>query len=111
MVLDPDLKRLQKQTIYVAKVNGKTNSGDSTYGSPAAVKCRCVPAAIVTDTSATGEETVSEVMIETVTRIDAKDHIWLPGVDQTNASLARVAGRIDELTDEDGTVSHYEVLV
>ena len=111
MPLDPDLQRMFRQTIYVAQPRGdNTLEGDLVYGSPAAVVCRCEPSTVVTDTSPTGEETVSEWLILTATAIGNRDHIWLPGASVTAAN-ARMPQRVDEVTDEDGSVSHYEVLV
>lgn len=111
MALDPEIRRLFKQTFYVATPLSFTRGGDALYNAPVAALCICQPVSIVTDTSPSGEETVSDFEIITEQAVGKKDHIWLPGTNPASAVDARVAQRVDTLTDEDGTVSHYEVLV
>lgn len=112
MALDPEIKRMFRQTIYVARPRAYTTNGDAIYFAPTPILCRWEPAQIVTDTAASGEETVSDFLFTTDVLIGQKDHIWPPGINPHDHDIdARVPQRIDVLTDEDGTVSHYEVLV
>lgn len=110
--LDRSLRKLLNQTIYVATPRGTLKNGDVYYGTPTAAICRVEPSQKVTDTSPTGAQTISDFVITTEHVVTKMDHIWLPGVTpHDHESEARRPQKIDELTDEDGSVYVYRVYV
>lgn len=111
MALDPDVVRSFNQTIYVAAYGGVSLTGDGTYGTPTPRAARVEPSTKLIDTTPMGEEIFSSQVILTASAIGLKDHIWMPGVDFNQASLARMPKAVDALPDEDGELSHYEVFV
>jgi len=102
MSMDPQIKALLKQTIYVHAPNGVNNFGETSYTStPTAVLARVELETGVT-TGAENEEISYNYKILTVSEIVRYSRIWLPGVLQTNAKLALLALNTEPITGEKG---------
>lgn len=111
MATDIEFVKMLRQTIYGATPISVSQAGDVIYGNAVSIAARVEPMNKLIDTSPTGEQSVSEFRIFTLAAIGAKDHVWLPGVDRNNIALARMPKQISPQTDEDGSISHYEVYV
>jgi hypothetical protein len=109
MALDPEIRRMFRQTIHVAPLLGVSETGDNLYATPVPVLCRSEAAATIVH-SASGEELNSDILILTEHPIGLNDRIWLPGIDPTyNDREARIPKTVNDVRDEDGTICHYEV--
>jgi hypothetical protein len=95
-------------TVTVAAVTGKDSYGKPSFGAKTAVKAR-VQAVRKLVRSSTGNESVSSHVIFTETAINLTDRVWLPGVDSSNDSLAKVPLTINADHDKAGRVTLYEV--
>lgn len=111
MALDPELARLFNQTAYVAPFLSVTTSGDRVYGDAAPVRVRQEASVQLADTSPNGEQLMSSYRWFTLSVVSMQDHVWLVGQDPTNDALARMPKQISTIADEDGSVSHFEVLI
>lgn len=107
MSLDPSLAAQLVSTVYVASLSSVSSAGDPTWGTPAAVSARVEqkPKRVV---STTGEEVVSEAQLITETEVPIDARVWLPGLDQTDAKLARVPKAVHKAFDVAGGDSHWE---
>jgi len=105
--MDPQLKAQCAQTIYVAAPSSTSNYGDQTYGSPTAVSAR-VEFEDREVTNASGEMLRTDTLLITEDAITLDSRIWLPGVDESDATLARRAAKVIKLVDEKGALDHYE---
>lgn len=108
--MDPQLKAQCRQTIYVATEAARSSFGDPSFNAAAAVRCRCEPddeASKVTD----GEQRITRYRIVTESKINTSDRVWLPGDDQTNATLGRTPLKVQECPGETGAIDHYETTV
>lgn len=107
--MDPQLRASCAQTCYVASPTAVDEFGRMTYSAPTALTARVENTAAVMVMGLSGEEAQSSVLLITATAISQEDRIWLPGVDQTDATLARRPYSVTPYPDEDGTIHHYEV--
>ena len=115
--MDAQLKSQLNQTINVATLSSRDAFGDPTYGTPTEVKCRVtlkrrhdvLNARAVGGTH--GDERVTTHRIYTEVAITIDDRIWLPGIDETDATLARAPLWVHIVADEKGNIDHYEVTI
>ena len=107
--MDPMLRKSLAQTIYVAQRSGIARaSGQPQWGSPAATSARVEPSTkLIYGSSGTAHG--SSHCVVTATRVRMGDLVWLPGADSSVRAEAKEPLRVDELSDERGTVHHYEV--
>jgi hypothetical protein len=116
VAIDPELKALFAQTIWVAPSTGTAGSGDPTYGAAVMVSARVEKRRKVV-VNAAGDEVNSDTLIFTdlspsaLTTIEEHDRVWLPGENPADPTLARLPLKIDKHPDEDGTLHHFEVSV
>ena len=113
--MDAQLKKQLAQTIYIASPASVDAFGQITYDPPVATPARVENFGAVTSGSRggaieveDGEEKSTKMLIITETAITIMDRVWLPGVDQTNAALARRPLSVLALPDEKGAIDHYE---
>ena len=105
--MDAQLKKQLAQTIYIASPASVDAFGQITYDPPVAIAARVENDSNVKD-DADGEEKASNMLVITETAIDIMDRVWLPGVDQSDAALARRPLSVLALPDEKGAIDHYE---
>lgn len=112
MALDPELADLMNQTISVANETGRNLGGDPTFGAAAEVFAY-VEEFVKVVHDATGEERTTSHRIFTADTdtILITDGIWLPGDDDSDATLRRRPISAHPAIDEDGNVDHYRTLV
>lgn len=108
--MDPQLKAQCRQTIYVAKLASRDGFGDPTYGTPAAVLCRCELDEESSE-APDGQVLNTRHRIVTETEILKTDRVWLPGDSQADSTLARAVLKVQPCPGEDGTIDHYEATV
>lgn len=108
-MLDSELAKMLSQTAYVARVLAVSQTGDRVYGDPQPIKVREEPDVRLVDTTPTGDEVFSSYRWFTLTPVGLQDHVWLVGADPRNPQLARMPKSVTTLTDENGSVSHYQV--
>lgn len=109
-VFHPELRALMNQAINVAARTGADVNGDPAYAAPAAVDARVEPNRRVIE-NASGQFITSEFAIYTEQAIGSLDRVWLPGDSPADATKARLPLKVFVGIDEDGSESHYEVLV
>lgn len=105
--MDAQLKKQLAQTIYIASPASVDAFGQITYDPPVAIAARVENDSSIKN-DADGEEKASNMLIITETAIDIMDRIWLPGVDQSDAALARRPLSVLALPNEKGAIDHYE---
>jgi hypothetical protein len=110
-MLDPDLRSMLVHTIYVAPVLSITPSGDPIHGTPAPFAARLEPLQTLVGTRPNGEDDVSEWQLFTEHPIGRKDMVWPHGADPRIMAQGVIPKRIEPLFDENGVLSHYEVLL
>ena len=110
MALDPALRDCLNQRVWLAKLGGVSSDGDPQYGQTVAFLARVVPERKV-KTNASGEEVVSEFVLYTETDIRLHDRVWLPGEDHREQANSRLPQSVEAGVDEDGTTTHFEVLI
>lgn len=109
--LDPCLRRLMAQTIYVAAQSSTLGThGDRTWGSPTSAPARVEPNRR-TFYGANGEGVTPDFAVFTTQRVGLSDRVWLPGENSASAAASRQPHRVFVGVDTDGTPSHYEVYV
>lgn len=111
MSLDPVLAAMMAQTIHIQHMDGSTEYGDPQYSFDfVEAKARVEKKrTIVSD--ANGEQVASDWAVYTQTEVNLLDRVWLPGTDRTKASEARLPKQVMRGTDEDGSTTHYEVMI
>ena len=104
-----NLKTWFNDTIYVARVAGiNYATGQPTYGTPFAVKCRFeYQQKTVVDVN--GEERVSSNHFATDTEIKIDDRVWLPGVNQSDPSKASKILSIESASTKQKTSKLWQV--
>ena len=113
MSLDPQLRATLTDTIYIASMTARSSTGQPTYGTPASVVARVETDARTIDRpDGTQLSTMHWICLDT-TRIPLLgDRLWLPGIDQTDATKAREIQHIERLPGlTDASTDHYEVRV
>ena len=105
--MDAQLKKQLAQTIYIASPASVDAFGQITYDPPVAIPARVENDSSVKD-DADGEENASNMLIITEAAITIMDRVWLPGVDETDATVARRPLSVLALPDEKGAIDHYE---
>ena len=116
--MDAQLKKQLAQTIHIASPASVDAFGQITYDPPVAIAARVEDLGSVKSGASggaieveDGEEKSSKTLIITETAIDIMDRVWLPGVDQSDADLARRPLSVLALPDEKGAIDHYETRV
>lgn len=112
MALPYALRRMLNDTIYLASVTGRGNSGQPTYGTPAAVSARVeVSTRQIQGPDGTALQTSHCIFLDTDRPPVRGDRLWMPGDARTDA-LARLVRHVDALPAASGSgTSHYEVYV
>jgi len=95
-------------TIYVAAYSGVDGSGQSTYATKRAVKCR-VESAFATVRSPDGTQIEVNHKIVTYEAIGQQDRIWLPGADSTLTRASKRPAAIASATPLAGGQTLYEI--
>lgn len=104
--MDPQLKAQLRETIYVSTQAAVDAAGDPSYNAPAARLARVVNKRDTVD-KADGTTLKTDVAIITEAEIGLHARVWLPGVDQTNATLARVPRFSERAITEHGTIDFF----
>ena len=104
--MDPQLKAQLRETIYVAAASSVDAAGDASFAAAASRLARVVN---ISDTieQADGTKLKATVAIITEAEIPMNSRVWLPGVDQSNNSLARVPRFVERAVDEKGNLDFY----
>lgn len=111
MALDPEIRRMMNAIVMWSPSLGKTDHGDSEYLLPQySILARVEPREDQTRESADGESVSYAVAVYTETRLPEGAMLWLPGVPTLSQEYGRIVKNIAEMHDEDGSVSHFEVL-
>lgn len=108
--MDPQLREMMKQSIHLASPLSASNSGVITYTSPAPKLARVEEERRVVQV-APGQEVMSTHRIFVDDLVNPDDRVWLPGVDETDSTLARQVLQVHPIPDEHGFIHHYEVVV
>lgn len=107
--VDPQLKRQFRQTVYVAVVGAARNArGEPTHGAAASRLARWETRRSLVR-NASGEQVTSDFWMACENSVGLLDFVWGPSDDQTSVAKARKVIKVEELVDERGNVSHYEV--
>lgn len=104
--MDPQLKAQLAETIYVAIVAAADAAGDTAFGAPVSRSARVVNIQ-ETHEKVDGTKYKTDVAIITENEIALNSRVWLPGVDQTNAALARVPRFVERAITERGAIDFY----
>ena len=112
MALPSALAGMLDQTVYLASVSGRTNSGQPTWGTPVAVSARVESSnRQIQGQDGTTVQTSNCIFLNTTRPPVRGDRVWLPGDARTDA-LARLVRHVDALPARSGSgTSHYEVYV
>jgi hypothetical protein len=110
MSLDPQLAAQLAETVYVAAASTVDSAGDYGYGAPAARAARVVDVASDSE-GPDGTSEATDVVLIVQAEVLESDKVWLPGVDQTDAALARRPKRIERGVGELGSVDFFRVTV
>jgi hypothetical protein len=104
--VDPQLKAQLAETIYVSTQASVDAAGDAAYNAPASRSARVVNKrdAIERDD---GTILKTEVAIITEAEIGLAARVWLPGVNQNDASLARVPRFSERAITERGAIDFF----
>ncbi len=105
-----ELKDLLNETINVATPSTRGNDGSITYNA-AASRSAYVERKDGEVMSVTGEMLKASHWIVVEASVGMSDRIWLPGDDETDATLARRPLSVEAFTDDEGTTHHYEVML
>ena len=104
--MDPQLRAQLAETIHVSTQAAVDAAGDSSYNAPAARAARVVNKRDTVEKS-DGTIVKTEVAIITEAEIGLHTRVWLPGVDQSNATLARVPRFSERAVTERGTLDFF----
>lgn len=105
--MDPDLKRLCRQTCYRATRTGASGQGDATYDTPVSFLAHVE---LETERIEGSKATTHRIYTETVLTLGTH-RVWMPGADQSDLSKSRELSFVEEIPDEDGSIDHYEAVV
>ena len=113
--MDPCLRKMLTQTVYVSGSASYKPGGGLTLGTPVAVDAYIEEVKERT-LNAIGDETLTTHRIFTEVAVDKDSVIWLPGEDQTDPQQGHRVQRVKTFYDpirpksDDGTarVDHYE---
>lgn len=109
--LDPDLRRMMRQTFTAADPERNRQGGDRVYGTQRTGLARVEPDDSVSDTSASGEERSSQYRIFTEVELKEETRVWVMGANPRIEKAGRVVMSVVTLYDDEGRLSHYEALV
>lgn len=104
--MDPQLKSQLRETIYVSTQSTVDAAGDSSYNAPASRLARVVNKRDTIE-KADGTTLKTDVAIITVAEIGLHTRVWLPGVNQNDASLARVPRFSERAVTEHGALDFF----
>ena len=104
--MDPQLKAQLKETIYIAAIATADAAGDTTFAAPVSRSARVVNTQ-ETHEATDGTKYKTDVAIITEDEIPLNSRVWLPGVDQSNATLARIPRFVERATTERGTLDFF----
>jgi hypothetical protein len=104
--MDPQLKSQLRETIYVSTQSSVDAAGDASYNAPASRLARVVNKHLTFERK-DGTHEKTDVAVITEAEISLDTRVWLPGVDQTNASLARVPRFSEKAITEKGALDFY----
>lgn len=91
---------------------GRTAHGDMQTGYPnATLMARVEPRVEFVRTGPDGEDINSQIQVLTTTYVPEFCKMWLPGTDRSDAKQARLVKAVGTMYDENGVISHYEVLL
>lgn len=108
MAMDPQMKALLLQTIYVAARSGQ-GVVDPTYGSPASRAAR-VELRTSSVKNADGFVKQTDYLIFLEESIGLHDRVWLPGVYTSGSDgKHRLPAAVEAVVGWDGVTCHYEV--
>ena len=104
--MDPQLKSQLRETIYVSTQASVDAAGDPSYNAPASRSARVVNKR---ETIERPDGTIlkTDVAIITEAEIGLHTRVWLPGVDQSNATLARVPRFSERAITEHGAIDFF----
>jgi hypothetical protein len=104
--MDPQLRAQLAETIYVSTQTTVDAAGDASYAAPASRAARVVNK-LLTVERADGTLLKSDCAIITEAEIGLNTRVWLPGVDQANATLARVPRFSERAITERGAIDFF----
>lgn len=105
--MDPDLKRMCRQTCYRATRTSASSRGDATYGSPSSFLAH-----VELETERVEGSTATTHRLYTETVLTVGTHrVWMPGANQNDIKASRELTFVEEIPDEDGSIDHYEAVV
>jgi hypothetical protein len=108
--MDPQLKAQLAETVYIAVASGVDSAGDYSYGAPVARSARVVDVAADSE-GPDGTNEASDAVLIVEAEVFESDRVWLPGVNQADATLARRPKRIERGVGEFGTTDFFRVTV
>jgi hypothetical protein len=95
-------------TITVAAVSGRGNTGNPTFGSQTAVTCRVESfPGILSDSN--GEDFTYSERIMTDTAIAIESRVWLPGADTADNTEAKRVVQVESAATKPGSYTLYRV--
>ena len=107
--MDAQLRRTCRQTVHVASPTGYASlSGQTEWGTAVARTAR-VESSRKLLRDAQGNEVMTDHRVILEAAVSMRDRFWLPGDDESDASLAREPIRVMVFPTETGAVDHYEV--
>lgn len=109
--VDPQLAAQLAQVMHWQACTGNNSSGDPIYGGAVSAISVRIEQHQREIRRADGSFKTSTHWIATTSAIGMNDRLWLPGVDSTDATLARLPLTIEQMPDERGAVDHYEILL
>ena len=104
--MDPQLRAQLAETIYVSTASSVDAAGDATFSAPAARSARVVNIQ-ETHEAVDGTKFKTNVAIITESEIALNSRVWLPGVDQTDATKARIPRFVERAITERGAVDFF----
>lgn len=112
--MDAQLRKTLTETAYYATASGVSRSGDPSFGSPVSFLCRTEPVVkyhgpqyVPRD----GEDMETFTIVFTEVDIGRDSQVWLPGVSNSDTTLARRPYRYDVMRGPEGRISHYEIYI
>lgn len=111
MPLDRTLKSTLKQVVNIASpTSSRTARGDRTFSTPTEICVRIEQDEEIIQ-RVDGNLRRSTHLVISTDQIREGDRIWLPGVDETDDTLAREVLSVLESPNEKGEIEHYEAKI
>ena len=110
MTFDPYADACLVQTVHKQRFMGRSSYGDPQYEAPTS-HAAYVEGMRKAVRNVQGDMIQTSFFVLMNDEVCPQDRLYMPGVDPTDCDKARRPITIDAMPDENGAISHYEVVV